>query len=238
MIALSRRLCDLLALKVPLDMEFDRIESRFARFLMPRQPTSRPRESWLFRLQPGNVPNRNFRSFMLDTCEYMTDTAMSSPIEFGQAPTIAAGPYGCFNDDESQAIVFRGHTNSALKPQSTTSNVQAPVKASRSRSICVANVRLKYGSLQTPSDLLFQYCLPLIVTLAPRTSLGDTSLESFLHAPNYHLELVAKFSRDEAAVIGQNRCFYTPVFLVSPVPLANLPALLARILVFTLLRFR
>ncbi|KAI4955496.1 hypothetical protein J4E91_001357 [Alternaria rosae] len=72
-------------------------------------------------------------------------------------------------------------------------------------------------------DLIYQHCLPLLESLAPRTSLQDLSLEGFLHSPTYDLELTRGESSEDVRIVGGDKCVYTPAFFTSPMRTTDLP---------------
>lgn len=74
-----------------------------------------------------------------------------------------------------------------------------------------------------PAELVYTYCLPTLEKLAPKHHLTDLSLESFLKAPTWHLQLEATGDGDGIAVIGQDNCTYAPNFALAPIPTAELP---------------
>lgn len=151
---------------------------------------------------------------------------MPHPVYDGQAPFIDAGPHGYFNDDEVSATVLRGHTQfrikakiDRLKNTNLGKNLQEQIK------LCCGLPFGRYGTIQAPADVMFQYCTPLLKKLAPQTILEDVTLEPFLHAPTYDLELVAKDSSAEITIIGQEECLSTPAFFMSPIPMVEIAKL-------------
>jgi hypothetical protein len=159
--------------------------------------------------------------------------AMSDHLEDSQTPFIHGGPYGYFNDSEVQTTVLRGPTQFTIKTAiERIRSTQLGVDLQKQVELCRGCVFGRYGSLQTPTDTLFQYCRPVLERLATQTELRDLSLESFLYAPSYNLELVAQNSSDEVDILGQEDCLFKPAFFISPVPITQAPELPANILTF------
>lgn len=161
---------------------------------------------------------------MQTTCCYTTNTMIPIHRDGDRVPFIDAGPYGYFNDKEVKATVRRGHTQFTIKATiDCISNAKLGRDLQKQVDLCRECPYGKYGSLQTPADLMFQCCLPLLKTLAPQTSHQDRSLESFLHAPTYHLKLIGGDADDAIVVAGQDDCSYTPAFFISPIAMTELP---------------
>lgn len=153
--------------------------------------------------------------------------------EHREIPYIDAGPYGYFDDKEVQITVLCGHMEfTVYAAVERIRNTRFGEDLQKQTELCRGCTFGQYGSLQTPTDFLFQRCRPVLERLAPQTGLQDLSLESFLHVPNYHLELVAQDAGDEIDIIGQEECLFKPAFFVSPVLMAQLPGLPSNIPLF------
>lgn len=147
-----------------------------------------------------------------------------------KTPYINAGPYGCSNDKEVQITVLRSNAEFTIYAAfERLKNTCLGEDLQKQTELCRGYTFGQYGSLQTPTNILFQHCRPILERLVPQTELQDLSLESLLHAPTYHLELVAQNIGGEVDVIGQEGCVFKPAFFVAPEPVAQLASLLRNV---------
>ena len=57
------------------------------------------------------------------------------------------------------------------------------------------------------SDLLVSFCMPILKEISPETTVRDLTIEDFLHAPTYRLEIVSdKDCKEGIRVLGQDHC--------------------------------
>lgn len=68
-----------------------------------------------------------------------------------------------------------------------------------------------------PVHMIYLHCLPTVDRLAPQTWVEDLCLESLLHSPAYHLELVDAGQNQDIRIVGDDRCVRMPLFSASPV---------------------
>jgi serine/threonine protein kinase len=143
-----------------------------------------------------------------------------------QAYCINMGPMGFAKSDHCQITVLRGHAQITInvniaRVQNTPFGKEILQKIISCGGHC-------FGIDDTPKKpfgLVYQHCLTLLTSLAPETSLQDLSLECFLHAPTYCLELGDAGNGKDVRIEGANQCSYTPSFSMSPMRTANLPSL-------------
>ncbi|KAK4498527.1 hypothetical protein PRZ48_011185 [Zasmidium cellare] len=72
-----------------------------------------------------------------------------------------------------------------------------------------------------PLHSICKPCLPLLLELAPTKSVCGLSLENFVNAPTYNLELVGENSQIQ--ILGGETCSYAPVLELRPINLADIP---------------
>ncbi|KAF2165254.1 hypothetical protein M409DRAFT_24637 [Zasmidium cellare ATCC 36951] len=72
-----------------------------------------------------------------------------------------------------------------------------------------------------PHHSICKLCLPLLLELARTKSVSGLSLEDFVNAPNYNLELVGNGS--QARILGGETCSYAPVLDLCPMKLTDIP---------------
>ncbi|KAK5999544.1 hypothetical protein QM012_005397 [Aureobasidium pullulans] len=75
-----------------------------------------------------------------------------------------------------------------------------------------------------PYHLILMHFLPLLTRLAPRTSVSGITLEDFVRAPTYHLEVVSTES-GEPGIEGQDNCTLTPAYDIAPLSTSEAPDL-------------
>jgi hypothetical protein len=144
---------------------------------------------------------------------------------FTMSPTyyISMGPMGFVTDETCHLTVLRGHAQLRVKVEF------AQVKGTSFGKDILQQMELWKGRPwgkprdKPLLDLIYQHSLPVLERLAPRTSLEDLSLESFLHSPTYNLELINRGIDEGIRIIGEDRCLYTPAFFTSPMSTADLP---------------
>jgi hypothetical protein len=73
------------------------------------------------------------------------------------------------------------------------------------------------------TSLLCSYCLPLLQTLAPQTSIQGLTIEDLCHCPGYRLELVGAADELDVRIEGAQNACYAPSFDISPMPTVDLP---------------
>ena len=136
---------------------------------------------------------------------------------------ISMGPMGHISDKTCRIVVLRGHAIFRITVE------VAQVKGTSFGKVLMRGIEEWKGrpwgrARDEPLfDLIYQYCLPLLERLAPRTSLQDLSLEAFLHSPTYDLELISRGINKDICIKGEDTCLWTPAFFTSPMPIADLP---------------
>ncbi|KAF2129690.1 hypothetical protein P153DRAFT_367057 [Dothidotthia symphoricarpi CBS 119687] len=128
------------------------------------------------------------------------------------------------NETELSMTILRGYAQFSIKVQ------VARVEGTRFGKELVQHIKLcqghRFGNFESRdkiSDLVYQQCLPLVERLSPQTLLRDLSLERFLHAPTYHLEIIDAGINGDLRIEGEEECSHTPAFSMSPMPTAELP---------------
>ncbi|GAM84978.1 hypothetical protein ANO11243_029810 [Dothideomycetidae sp. 11243] len=74
-------------------------------------------------------------------------------------------------------------------------------------------------------DIIMDFCLPVLQRLAPSTSVQGLTLQDFVAAPTYLLNVVRANTGDDLTVKGVDQCSFAPTHSISPITLDSLPVL-------------
>lgn len=67
-----------------------------------------------------------------------------------------------------------------------------------------------------PLNLRLERFLEVLMELAPEVTVQGRSIESFVYAPTYKLEVFGRASGDEVGIKGTEECFYEPGYDIAP----------------------
>ncbi|KAF9693449.1 hypothetical protein EKO04_008944 [Ascochyta lentis] len=137
---------------------------------------------------------------------------------------INTGPRGFISEQSCDMVVLRGHTRFSVKVDATKVDGTGLGKKMLQEMELWKGLPCGRARDEPILNLIYQHCLPVFEKLAPETSLQNLSVESFLQAPSFNLEL-AKEDGEDVRITGDEDCLYTPAFFTAPIPTADLPKL-------------
>jgi len=85
-----------------------------------------------------------------------------------------------------------------------------------------ASERLDIDTCFAPYDLILMHFLPLLIKLAPTTSVDGLTVYDLVRAPTYYLEVFSTES-GELEIRGEETCTLTPAYDIAPLSISDAP---------------